>query len=88
LSALAEIVARPSPGFSCTRSFGERVLAQALIREVLAWLEGTITLNVATTNVAAQNLYKRIGFTVEGEFMRQFNGHACPVAKLRYDKMA
>jgi ribosomal protein S18 acetylase RimI-like enzyme len=62
--------------------------AQALVRALLARLSGTITLNVATTNVAAYNLYKRLGFTVEREFIGQFNGHACPVAKLRYKKAA
>ena len=62
--------------------------AQALVRALLARLSGTITLNVATTNVAAYNLYKRLGFTVEREFIGQFNGHACPVAKLRYEKAA
>ena len=63
-------------------------VAQALVREMLARLTGTITLHVATTNVAACNLYKRLGFTVEREFIGQFNGHACPVAKLRYEAAA
>jgi hypothetical protein len=36
--------------------------------------------------VAAYTLYQRLGFTVEREFVGQFNGHACPVAKLRYEK--
>src|SRR5260221_14569731 len=43
-------------------------VGQALVREMLARLDGTITLNVATTNMAAHNLYKRMGFTVEREF--------------------
>jgi ribosomal protein S18 acetylase RimI-like enzyme len=60
-------------------------VAQALVREMLARLVGTITLNVATTNVAAYTLYKHLGFTVEREFVGQFNGHSCPVAKLRYE---
>jgi len=68
--------------------FRRRGVAVALVREILARLDGTITLNVATTNIAAQNLYKRIGFTVEREFIGQFNGYACPVAKLRYEKAA
>jgi ribosomal protein S18 acetylase RimI-like enzyme len=53
-------------------------VASALIREMLAQLNGTITLNVATTNAAACNLYKRMGFTVEREFIGKFNGRACP----------
>lgn len=61
-------------------------VADALVRALLARLEGTITLNVATTNVAARSLYERLGFTVEREFMGQFNGRACPVSKLRYEK--
>jgi ribosomal protein S18 acetylase RimI-like enzyme len=63
-------------------------VAQALVRALLAQLSGTITLNVATTNVPAYNLYKRLGFTVEREFVGQFNGHSCPVTKLRYEKAA
>jgi ribosomal protein S18 acetylase RimI-like enzyme len=63
-------------------------VACALVRALVARLDGTITLNVATTNVAACKLYKRMGFTVEREFMGQFNGHNCLVAKLRYEKAA
>jgi len=63
-------------------------VAAALVRALLAQLDGTITLNVAATNAAARNLYERLGFTVEREFIGQFNGHSCPVAKLRYDKAA
>jgi ribosomal protein S18 acetylase RimI-like enzyme len=65
-----------------------RGVADALVRELLARLDGTITLNVATTNAAARNLYEHLGFTVEREFTGQFNGHSCPVAKLRYHKAA
>jgi len=63
-------------------------VARALVLEMLARLVGTITLNVATTNVAARNLYKRLGFAVEREFVGQFNRHACPVAKLRFERPA
>jgi ribosomal protein S18 acetylase RimI-like enzyme len=63
-------------------------VAAALVRELLAQLDGTITLNVATTNVAARSLYKHMGFTVEREFIGQFNGHSCSVAKLCYHKAA
>ena len=69
-------------------SFRRKGVALALVREILLRLDGTITLNVAATNIAAQNLYKRMGFTVEREFIGQFNGYACPVAKLRYNKAA
>ena len=44
--------------------------------------------SVATTNVAARNLYEHLGFTLEREFIGQFNGHSCPVSKLRYHKAA
>ena len=63
-------------------------VARALVLEMLARLVGTVALNVATTNVAAYNLYKRLGFTVEREFLGQFNGHACPVARLRFERPA
>jgi len=63
-------------------------VARALVLEMLARLVGTVALNVATTNVAAYNLYKRVGFTVEREFVGQFNGHACPVARLRFERPA
>lgn len=65
-----------------------RGVAAALVRELLAKLDGTITLNVAATNAAARSLYEHLGFTVEREFIGQFNGHSCPVAKLRYNNAA
>jgi len=68
--------------------FRRKGVAQALVREILARLVGTITLNVARTNVAACSLYKSLGFTVEREFVGQFNGRACPVAKLRHENAA
>ena len=37
-------------------------------------------------NEAACNLYKRMGFTVEREFIGKFNSRTCPVAELRYEK--
>jgi ribosomal-protein-alanine N-acetyltransferase len=61
-------------------------IARALVREILARLDGTITLNIALPNAAAYNLYTAMGFTVEREFIGHFNGHACPAAKLRYEK--
>ena len=63
-------------------------VATELVRELLGQLTGTITLNVAMTNAAARNLYEHLGFTLEREFIRQFNGHSCPVAKLRYHNAA
>jgi ribosomal protein S18 acetylase RimI-like enzyme len=63
-------------------------VATALVREMLTQLDGTITLNVAMTNAPARKLYEHLGFTVEREFIGQFNGHRCPVAKLRYGKAA
>lgn len=65
-----------------------RGVADALVRELVARLDGKITLNVATTNAAARSLYERLGFTLEREFIGDFNGHSCPVAKLRYHKAA
>src|SRR5258708_13568007 len=42
-------------------SFRRQGVARALVREILARLDGTITLNVATPNIAPQNLYKSMG---------------------------
>lgn len=69
-------------------SHRRRGVATALVRELLAQLDGTITLNVATRNAAARNLYERLGFTLEREFIGRFNGHSCAVAKLCYHKAA
>jgi len=60
-------------------------VATALVRAITARLDGPVTLNVATTNVAARAFYERLGFTVEREFMGDFKGHPCPVARLRYE---
>lgn len=59
-------------------------IASALLQSVLPKLEGTATLNVAASNVAARQLYSRLGFVTEREFEGKFNGHSCAVIKLRY----
>ena len=52
-------------------------VARALVRELIARLDGPITLNVATINTAARNLYETIGFVVEREFLGEFKGYMC-----------
>ena len=69
---------------SCRR----RGVATALISEMLARLEGPVTLNVAMSNIAALALYQRFGFAVEREFAGQFQGNPCKVAKLRREATA
>ena len=60
-------------------------VATALVRSLIGGLRGTITLNVATENLAARQLYERMGFVVEREFMGKFKGHDCSVTKLRHE---
>src|SRR5277367_247311 len=54
-------------------------VATALVRAITTRLNGPITLNVATENIAARSLYERLGFTVERELIGDFKGHPCPV---------
>jgi ribosomal protein S18 acetylase RimI-like enzyme len=63
-------------------------VAMALVRAIMARLDGSVTLNVSTENTAARRLYARLGFTVEREFIGDFKGHSCPVSRLRYDPAA
>jgi ribosomal protein S18 acetylase RimI-like enzyme len=58
--------------------------ATLLMEAVLAKLDGRATLNVAKRNVAARQLYDRLGFVLEREFEGRFNGHPCEVMRLRY----
>ncbi len=62
--------------------YRRRGLAKALLRCVLADIDGSVTLNVAKSNLAARNLYAGFGFFVEREFDGAFNGQACPAMRL------
>jgi ribosomal protein S18 acetylase RimI-like enzyme len=63
-------------------------VATALVRAIVARLDGPVTLNVSTENTPARRLYERLGFTVEREFIGDFKGHPCPVSRLRYEAAA
>ena len=58
-------------------------VAGALLRELLASLDRPVVLNVASSNVPARTLYGRFGFQVEREFVGNFHGTPCAVARLR-----
>ena len=64
------------PGFRRTG------VASALLRQVLASIERPVALNVASSNARARTLYEKFGFLVEREFMGNFQGMPCSVAKL------
>lgn len=57
-------------------------VASALLRQLLASLEGPVALNVASGNTPARTLYGQFGFRVEREFLGNFQGRPCSVAKL------
>ena len=60
-------------------------LAKALLHGVLAGMDGSVSLNVATRNLAARALYAGLGFVVEREFDGDFVGQACPAMRLTLD---
>ena len=64
------------PGF---RRLG---VASELLRQLLKSVGRPVTLNVASGNTRARNLYTQFGFHVEREFMGNFQGSPCPVARL------
>jgi ribosomal protein S18 acetylase RimI-like enzyme len=63
-----------------------RGIARKLITEILESLSGTIKLNVATNNPAARSLYESLGFTVEREFIGNFNGYESHAMTLLLEK--
>jgi len=63
--------------------FRKAGVASALLHELLPLLERPVVLNVASSNIPARNLYGRFGFHVEREFIGNFQGTPCPVARLR-----
>jgi ribosomal protein S18 acetylase RimI-like enzyme len=65
-----------------------RGVATALVRAITSRLNGSVTLNVATENIAARCLYERLGFIVEQEFTGHFKGHPCRICKLRREAVA
>jgi ribosomal protein S18 acetylase RimI-like enzyme len=65
--------------------FRRRGVAARLLREVLRPLNGTVALNVAKNNRPARALYEKNGFVLEKEFVGQWNGYECQVARFRYE---
>jgi ribosomal protein S18 acetylase RimI-like enzyme len=64
------------PGFRRTG------VASSLLRQVLASLDRPVVLNVASSNTRARALYEQFNFRVEREFMGNFQGMPCSVARL------
>jgi len=65
--------------------FRRRGVAARLLGEVLRPLRGPVALNVAKNNRPARALYEKNGFLLEKEFVGQWNGYECQVARLRYE---
>ena len=65
--------------------FRRRGVAARILREVLRPLRGAVALNVAKNNRPARALYEKNGFLLEREFVGQWNGYECQVARLRYE---
>ena len=63
--------------------FRKAGVASALLHQLLPLLERPVVLNVASNNIPARNLYGRFGFQVEREFIGNFQGTPCAVARLR-----
>jgi ribosomal protein S18 acetylase RimI-like enzyme len=67
--------------------FRRRGVAARLLRQVLLPLKGPVELNVAKNNQPAQALYEKAGFKLAEEFVGQWNGYECRVARLRYEAL-
>ncbi len=63
-------------------AYRQRGIATALVQKLLARMDGSVSLNVVKTNLAARALYAGLGFVVEREFDGEFNGQACPAMRL------
>jgi len=65
--------------------FRRRGVGTALVHDLLGRLAPPVTLNVAVDNAPARALYERAGFKIEQEFIGEFQGARCRVARLRYE---
>jgi len=63
-------------------------IGRALVHDMLGRLTGAVTLNVATNNAAARQLYASMGFVVEKEFTGQFHGQDIRIMTLRHRRAA
>lgn len=59
-------------------------VGQSLLSAVLAKASGAITLNVARSNESAIRFYKRNGFALSGETIRQYSGINVRYAQMRH----
>ncbi|WP_419657318.1 GCN5-related N-acetyltransferase [Desulfosarcina variabilis str. Montpellier] len=60
-------------------------VARALLNKMLSTLKGSIVLNVAQNNEAANNLYKSLGFRIEKKFIGNFNGFESKAMTLKLE---
>lgn len=60
-------------------------VARGLLSEMMECLQGAVTLNVGSWNLAARQLYNQAGFVTTREFIGTFNGYDVPVLTLVYD---
>ena len=66
-------------------AFRRKGIGRSLMRHLIADLYPPIKLNVASDNLAAQGLYRQLGFTVDREYVGEFQGRPCSVTRLRYE---
>jgi len=57
-------------------------IAQTLIKYILSTVSGTISLNVAYSNLPARNLYERLGFSVKKKFEGKYQGKVIVVSRM------
>jgi len=57
-------------------------VARALLEHVLSSVEGNLCLNVASSNIAAKNLYNDLGFSVIKTFIGNFSGKPISVDRM------
>ena len=57
-----------------------------LLNKILSTLKGSIVLNVAQNNTAANNLYESLGFRIAKKFIGNFNGYESKAMTLKLEK--
>jgi len=60
-------------------------IGQLLISHILSNLSGIVALNVAHSNLAAKNLYQKLGFTVKKEFEGKYQDKRIIVNRMEYE---
>jgi ribosomal protein S18 acetylase RimI-like enzyme len=64
----------------------KKKVARKLLNKILSTLKGSIVLNVAQNNNAANNLYESLGFKIEKKFIGNFNGFESKTMTLKLEK--